>query len=55
MAEHFYQVTYTVWQSVGELFLQVDFVSRDMRIQLVMNYYYYYCYYYCYWKYAPRE
>jgi len=56
-AEHFYQVAYALWQSVGELFLVVDFVSRDMRIQLVTrnnnSYYYYYYYCSCCWKYPP--
>jgi hypothetical protein len=60
-AEHFYQIAYALWQSVGELFLPVDFVFRDMRNQLVIrnnnnnnnnnNYYYYYCC--CCWKYPP--
>jgi len=37
MAECFYCVAYTLWQSVCESFLPVGCVSRDMQIQIVMS------------------
>jgi hypothetical protein len=37
MAECLYQVSYTLWQSVGESFLPFACVSRDMCIQIAMS------------------
>jgi len=37
MAEYFYQVAYTLWQSVGEFLLPVVCVSWGMWMQIVMS------------------